>query len=60
MKKAPGRTASIFILSWIALLVLVFVLVTIPAQSALNTYLPDVFWQLREMIYPLFYGPAIL
>lgn len=42
------------------LVLLVFVLVTVPAESGLTEILPEIFWQLRNLVYPFFYSPSIL
>lgn len=53
------RIGGILFLAWIGLVVLIFVLVMVPAESGLAQVLPTGFWQLRGMIYPLFYSPSV-
>ena len=53
-----SKATTLLILIWMTLVIVVFVLVTIPAESSLNAILPDFYWQLRELIYPFFYSPS--
>lgn len=60
MTKKPTGGASIFLmLVWFSLLISVFVIVTIPAEGRFTRLLPEVFWKLREVIYPLFFSPSL-
>lgn len=56
--KPPGSASTFFILVWFFLLIAVFVIVTIPADGRLTSLLPEVFWKVREAIYPLFFSPS--
>lgn len=53
------RLGGLLFLSWIGLIVIVFIFVMIPAESALAQALPEGFWRLRDMIYPLFYSQSV-
>lgn len=57
--KAPGSASTFFILVWFLILISVFVIVTVPAEGRVATVLPDFFWKLRELIYPLFSSPSV-
>jgi hypothetical protein len=57
--KLPGAASTFFILLWFFFLITVFVIVTIPAEGRLNSLLPEVFWRVREVIYPLFFSPSL-
>ena len=57
--KSPGAAATLLILVWFFLLIVVFVFVTIPAEGRLTSLLPEVFWRVREVIYPLFFSPSL-
>ena len=60
MTKKPPAEGSIFlILIWFSLVISVFVIVTIPEEGRFASLLPEVFWKLREVIYPLFYSPSL-
>ena len=58
-QKPPGRASIFLILLWFFLLTSMFVIVTIPAEGRLAMLLPDVFWKVREVIYPLFFSPSL-
>jgi len=58
-KKKPGRASISLMLLWFTLLICTFVIVTIPAEARLTRLLPEVFWKLREVIYPLFFSPSL-
>lgn len=53
------RLGGLLFLAWIGLVVMVFILVMIPAESGLAQALPTGFWRLRDMIYPLFYSRSV-
>lgn len=57
--KEPGSTSTFLILVWFFLLVAVFVIVTVPAEGRLVTLLPEIFWKVREVIYPFFFSPSV-
>ena len=57
--KLPGAASTFFILLWFFFLITVFVIVTIPARGRLTSLLPEVFWRVREVIYPLFFSPSL-
>lgn len=57
--KSPGSASTFFILVWFLILVAIFVIVTVPAEGRLATVLPDAFWKLRDVIYPLFFSPSV-
>jgi hypothetical protein len=57
--RQPGRIATLFILAWLVLLSTVFILVTVPEALRSSTVLPELFWRLRDLIYPLFYSPSL-
>lgn len=57
--KPPGAAATLLILVWFFLLIVVFVIVTIPALGSTTGLLPEVFWRIRELIYPLFFSPSL-
>jgi hypothetical protein len=57
--KASGAAFTLLILMWFFLLILVFVIVTIPAEGRLTSLLPEAFWKVREVIYPLFFSPSL-
>jgi hypothetical protein len=57
--KPPGTAATLLILVWFILLIVVFVIVTIPEQGRLASLLPEAFWKVREVIYPLFFSPSL-
>ena len=54
--KTPGPASTFFILIWFLLLVILYVIVTVPAREPLTSIMPSFFWNAREMIYPLFYS----
>jgi hypothetical protein len=58
-KKPPGGVTIFLILVWFSLLISVFVIVTIPAEGRFTRLLPEVFWKLREVIYPIFFSPSL-
>lgn len=58
-KKTPGGASILLILVWFSLLISVFVIVTMPAEGRFTRLLPEVFWKLREVIYPLFFSPSL-
>lgn len=58
-KKPPGGASIFLMLVWFSLLISVFVIVTIPAEGRFTRLLPEVFWKLREVIYPLFFSPSL-
>lgn len=58
--KPPGRVARLLFFCWMTLVVSIFIVVTVPAEGRLLLVLPKLFWQLRGVIYPLFYSPSIL
>jgi len=58
-KKPPGRASIFLMLLWFTLLISVFVIVTVPAEGRVTRVLPEVFWKLREVIYPLFFSPSL-
>lgn len=53
------RLGGLLFLGWTGLVIIVFILVMIPPESALAQSLPAGFWQLREMIYPLFFSQSV-
>jgi hypothetical protein len=57
MKKSAA--SIFFILVWFVFLIAVFVMVTIPVDGRLVNLLPDIFWKVREVIYPLFFSPSL-
>jgi hypothetical protein len=57
--KPSGAASTLLILVWFFLLIVVFVIVTIPAEGRLASLLPEAFWKVREVIYPLFYSPSL-
>ena len=57
--KSPGAASKFLILVWFFLLIAVFVIVTIPAVGRVTSLLPEVFWRVREVIYPLFFSPSL-
>ena len=57
--RQPGRIATLLILAWLASLLTVFILVTVPEALRTSTVLPELFWRLRDLIYPLFYSPSL-
>jgi hypothetical protein len=57
--KPLGATATLLILVWFFILIAIFVIVTIPAEGRLSSLLPEVFWRVREVIYPLFFSPSL-
>ena len=58
-KKPPGEASIFLILVWFSLVISVFVIVTIPEDVRFARLLPEVFWKLREVIYPLFFSPSL-
>ena len=57
--KPPGGVSIFLTIVWFSLLISVFVIVTIPAEGRFAALLPEVFWKLRDMIYPLFFSPSL-
>ncbi len=57
--KSPGAASTFLILVWFFLLIAVFVIVTIPAVGRVTSLLPEVFWRVRDVIYPLFFSPSL-
>ncbi len=57
--KSLGAASTFLILVWFFLLIAVFVIVTIPAVGRVTSLLPEVFWRVREVIYPLFFSPSL-
>ena len=57
-KKPPGEASIFLMLIWFSLVISVFVIVTIPEEGRFPSLLPEIFWKLREVIYPLFYSPT--
>jgi len=57
--RQPGRIATLLILAWFGLLLTVFILVTVPETLRSSIVLPELFWRLRDLIYPLFYSPSL-
>jgi hypothetical protein len=55
--KSPGLLVTLSIIGWFFLVIMTFVIVTVPAEGRLIDLLPDMFWKLREVIYPLFFSP---
>lgn len=55
-----NRPLSMIFVMWMMLVALVFAVVTIPPESQLSQWLPRGFWYMRELIYPLFYSPAVI
>jgi hypothetical protein len=55
--KSPGLLVTLSIIGWFSLVIMTFVIVTVPAEGRLIDLLPDMFWKLREVIYPLFFSP---
>jgi hypothetical protein len=57
--KPPSRVSVFLILVWFSLLISVFVIVTIPAERRFTALLPEGFWKVREVIYPLFFSSSL-
>lgn len=57
--KSPGTLSTVLILVWSILLITIFVIVTVPAEGPITNLLPDVFWEMRELIYPILYSPSL-
>jgi hypothetical protein len=57
--KPSSRLSVFLILVWFSLLISVFVIVTIPAERRFTGQLPEIFWKVREVIYPLFFSPSL-
>jgi hypothetical protein len=55
--KSPRLLVTLSIIGWFFLVIMTFVIVTVPAEGRLIDLLPDMFWKLREVIYPLFFSP---
>jgi hypothetical protein len=57
--RQPSITATLLILVWFFFLISVFIIITIPAEGRLSSTLPEAFWKIRELIYPLFFSPSL-
>jgi hypothetical protein len=57
--RQPSITATLLILVWFFFLIFVFIIITIPAEGHLPSILPEAFWKIRELIYPLFFSPSL-
>lgn len=57
--KSQGAFSMVLMLVWYILLLTIFVIVTVPAEGRITNLLPDVFWKIRELIYPIFYSPSL-
>lgn len=58
--RSPGMMARMLIFLWIILVISIFVVVTVPAEGRLLTVLPKWFWQVRDLVFPLFHSPAAI
>jgi hypothetical protein len=58
--RRPGPLFTFFLLIWFLLIVLVFVILTVPADGRMASTMPTLFWTLRDMIYPWFYSPSVM
>lgn len=56
---SPGKFSIVLILAWHIILIMIFVIVMVPAEGGIINPLPDIFWKIRELIYPIFYSPSL-
>lgn len=47
------------LIAWMIASIALYILVTAPAEGRLPSLLPHLFWQIRDMVYPLFYSPSM-
>ncbi len=57
--KPRSKLAGILLLVWMAVVIIVFGLVMVPAESSLARVLPSAFWEARSAVYTLFYSPSV-
>lgn len=51
---------TLLLLVWMTCVTFTYVLIMIPPESRLAQRVPAELWKLRDLIYPLFFSPAIL
>jgi len=47
------------LIAWILSSFALYILVTVPPESRIASFLPSFFWHLREIIYPYFFSPSL-
>lgn len=50
---------TMLLVAWMAVVIVVFALVTLSPEGRMYSILPSVMCRLRDLIYPLFYSPSI-
>ncbi len=47
-----------FIIIWFFLMVSLYILVTVPNREPFTILLPELFWNIRNFVYPFFFSPS--
>lgn len=49
---------NFLILIWFFLIVLLYIFVTVPNREPFTSLVPEPFWNIRNIVYPLFFSPS--